>query len=115
MKASIILMVLVLAMGCAPREKVNVTSARAALPDNCPVTLYGVNEQKPTNYETLATIKFGEKGLSISCSRHEIEAEMRAQACKAGANAIIVVKEKNPDLLSTCYRATAELVHVERS
>ena len=117
MKASIMVVILVITMvavqGCAPREKVNVTSTRDALPENCPVTLYGVNEQKPAKYETLATIKFGEKGLSISCNRKEIEAEMRVQACKAGANAIIVIKEKEPDLWSTCYRATAELVHVE--
>lgn len=119
MKTSIGLLVLVLSMilvlGCAPREKVNVTSSRAALPENCPITLYGVNDKRPANYETLATIKLGEKGLSVSCSRNEVEAEMRTQACKAGANAIIVLKEKGPDVWSTCYRVTAELVYAEGS
>ncbi len=119
MKTNIFVLALLLVMaafqGCAPSEKVWVSSPRDALPENCPVTLYGVNEQKPAKYESLGIIKLGEKGLSISCQRKDAEAEMQAEACKAGANAIIIVTEKEPDLLSTCYRATAELAYVEGS
>ena len=99
--------------GCAPSEKVKVTSAREALLEDCTVTIFGLNDQKPANFESLATIKLGEKGLSVSCDRESVEESMRVEACRVGANAILIVKEKDPDLWSTCYRATAELVYVE--
>ena len=99
--------------GCATSHKVQVVSTRGALPENCPVTKYSLNAERPADYEVLATLKIGEKGLSVSCTREEAEASMRAEACRVGANAIIIVKEKEPDLWSTCYRATVELVYVE--
>lgn len=101
-----------LIQGCAPSQRTTVTSARDPLPEDCQVRIYAPEETRPDQYEFLGTVKSGEKGLSIHCSKEEVREAMRVEACKAGANGVIIVKEKYPDVLSTCYRATAELVHI---
>ena len=117
MKKNIFFMALIIAVaavqGCARSQKVQVSSTRDSLPENCPVTKYPLSAQRPEKYEVLATLKFGDKGFSVSCDRKTAEASMREEACKVGANAIIIVRENEPDLWSTCYRATAQLVYVE--
>lgn len=101
-----------LIQGCTLSEHTDVTSARDPLPENCQVRIYGPEETRPERYETVGTVKFHEKGLSIHCSKEEVREAMRVDACKAGANGVIIVKEYKPDLISSCYRATAELVHI---
>jgi len=54
-----------------------------------------------------------EKVVSVLCSRNKVVAQLRAQARKAGANAIIVLKEKDPITWSICCQAAAERIHVE--
>ena len=99
--------------GCSPSKNLNVTSARDPLPANCQATLYPPETPKPDQYQILAKVKFGEKGLSVSCDENAVKEAMRVEACKVGANGIIILKEKSPDIWSTCYRATAVLVHME--
>ena len=98
--------------GCAPSKSLNVTSTRDPLPDDCQATVYTPETNKPDDYEILATVKFGEAGLSLSCDEKSIKEAMRVEACKVGANGIIIVKEKWPSLVSDCYRATADLVYI---
>ncbi len=112
LKFAPILAIALMVQGCAPSQRTTVTSAREPLPENCPVRIYAPEETRPDQYEFLGTVKSGEKGLSIHCSKEEVREVMRVEACKAGANGVIIVKEKYPDVLSTCYRATAELVHI---
>ena len=98
--------------GCSSSKSLSVTSARDPLPENCQVTVYSPEVSKPSQYQTLGTVKFGEAGLSVSCDEKAVKEAMRVEACRVGANGIIILKEKSPSLWSTCYRATAELVHI---
>ncbi len=63
-----------------------------------------------SRYEQIATVTFGDTGVSLKCDRPTIAEAMRVEACRVGANAAILVHEEEPDFWSTCYRVTAKLV-----
>jgi len=115
LKASVVIATIILAIqACAPSESLQVMSSRDALPEDCEVMVYSPGQDKPENYDLLATIKFGDTGLSVSCGEETIREAMRAEACKIGANSIIITWEASPSLAVTCYRVVAELVHIEK-
>ena len=104
-----------LVQGCSSSKSLTVNSARDPLPENCRATVYAPEATKPGQYEIIATVKFGDAGFSVSCDEKAVKEAMRIEACRVGANGIIILKDKSPDLWSTCYRATAELVHIGNS
>jgi hypothetical protein len=99
---------------CASSEKLEVTSTRSPLPADCEVRIYPPDDSRPEHFEVLGTVEFGDAGLSVDCGKDAVREAMRAEACKAGGNGVIILKEKFPSLVSTCYRATAQLVYVEK-
>lgn len=96
-----------------PSQEVQVSSALDSLPKNCPVTKCSLNAERPAKCEVPATLKFGDKVFFVSCDQNKAEESMRAEACRVGAKAITILKENKPDLWSTCYRGTANLVYLE--
>ena len=112
-KTLIIIAAALVLQACASSENLQVASARPALPEDCKVRVYSPGEDRPGDYEVLGTVKFGDAGFSVSCGEDAIREAMRVEACRVGANGIIVIKEKFPSLASTCYRATADLVYVK--
>lgn len=104
------LTLLVLLTGCAARMNVIVDRERPPLPADCPVDILKARDIPLDRYEQLGTISFGDTGASLICDRASIEKSLRAQACRLGANAALVVHEEFPDLWSSCYRVSAKLV-----
>ncbi|OPX37305.1 MAG: hypothetical protein B1H12_05195 [Desulfobacteraceae bacterium 4484_190.2] len=98
---------------CSYSKNIELTSTRQPLPQNCEVKVYSPDEGTPENFEVFATVRFDDAGFSVSCSEDDVKEAMRIEACKIGANGIIIIKENFPSLLSTCYRATAKLVYVQ--
>jgi hypothetical protein len=110
---STLIATIIIVQACAPSKNLQVTEARESLPKDCIVDIFPPDTEKPETYDVLATIKIDDAGLSVSCGKEQARETMRVEACRIGANAIIIQREHNPSLVSTCYRATAELVHVE--
>lgn len=115
-KLTAILASAMLLQACVSSKSLNVSAARDPFPDNCQATVYSPESDRPKHYETLATVKFGDTGFSVFCGERSVKEAMRVEACKVGANSIIILRQKSPDYFwSTCYRASAELVHVENN
>jgi hypothetical protein len=58
--------------------------------------------------QKVGEIKLGETGFSVACSEtHAIEI-LRHEGCALNADLIIITEETRPDLMSSCYRCTAE-------
>jgi hypothetical protein len=99
--------------GCAATEKINVAKALPPLPPACKPVIYSDNNSPPAGYKVVGLVEYGDSGLSVECSKDMVMERMRQQACKAGANGILVKKVKGPGLeLSTCYRVEAELISI---
>jgi len=104
------LVLISLAQGCAPSTKLETLVAKDPLPHDCRPLIFLPVDQLPENYESVAIVRYGDAGLSVGCGKEDIRVKMSAEACKAGANGILIREEKNPGLASTCYRVTAELI-----
>ncbi len=99
-----------LIQGCAPSTRIETMVAKDPLPSNCRPLIFLSVDELPENYETVATVKHGDAGLSVACGKEDIRQLMSAEACRVGANGILIKEEKNPSLVSTCYRVTAEYI-----
>ena len=108
------LVIISLTQGCAPSTKLDTLVAKDPLPSNCRPLIFLPVDQLPENYETVATVKYGDAGFSVGCGKEDIRVKMSAEACKAGANGILIREEKSPSLASTCYRVTAEFISYQQ-
>jgi len=96
--------------GCAPTTNLDTVEVKEPLPDNCRPIIFLPVDQLPVGYETVAIVEHGDAGLSVHCGKEDIRERMSAEACKAGANGIVIRTEKDPSLVSTCYRVSAEFI-----
>ncbi len=66
----------------------------------------------PTDHSlpVIGEINIRDSGFTVNCGRTRIRQMLRERACAAGADAIEITQEKNPDLLSSCYRVKARLI-----
>jgi len=97
-------------LACAPSENVVKVESRDSLPANCQPDIFHSTDSLAGNYQTLELVEFKDAGMSVGCGKQEILEKLRLEACKAGANGILIIEEHNPSLVSTCYRVTAELI-----
>jgi len=56
----------------------------------------------------------GDTGFTTDCSADRVVTILKEQACQAGADVVYVTEWQAPDLSSTCYRATADLIRAQR-
>jgi hypothetical protein len=99
-----------LLQGCAARMTLAVDRERVPRQPDCSVEILKDSDVALSRYEQLGTVTFGDTGVSLICDRPAVEKLLRAQGCKVGANAALIVHEEQPDLWSTCYRVAAKLV-----
>lgn len=99
--------------GCAPSSDLKTVEVKDSLPGDCRPLVFLPVDQLPESYELVATVKYGDTGLSVHCSKEDIRVKMSAEACRAGANGIVIKKEKDPDIVSSCYRVSAEFISYE--
>ena len=99
--------------GCAPSSNLKTVEEKDPLPGDCRPLVFLPVDQLPESYEIIATVKHGDTGLSVHCSKEDIRVKMSAEACSAGANGIVIKKEKKPDLISSCYRVSAVFISYE--
>jgi hypothetical protein len=58
--------------------------------------------------QKVGEIKLGETGFSVSCSEADAIQILKNEGCALHADIINITFEKRPDLMSSCYRCTAE-------
>jgi len=57
----------------------------------------------------LGSIQAKEPGLGVNCQEDFVIKAFISDACSLEANLINIVKEKHPNMWSTCYRAKADI------
>ncbi len=63
----------------------------------------------------IGTIQLYDSGFSSGCSKEKGLAIIRQEACAIKASVVVIRHELEPDLLSTCYRATADFYAIPDS
>jgi hypothetical protein len=103
-------------IGCAPsvrrlNYKDGVESSAGAGPD-CNPTIRRNLREDPETEEVLGTMKIGDTGFSTNCSEDEVLRILRTEACRLGADVVVLYNIRQPDFISSCYRATADFIRV---
>ena len=76
-----------------------------------PIFKYAANLGQ-TPVTKIGAIKLGDTGFSVNCNKTDAMAILLRESCSIGADMIIIVEEKEPGLISTCYRVEADFVRL---
>ncbi len=68
-----------------------------------------------SEYKKIGEIKIDDSGFSINCEESDVIKILKDEACKCGADVVNIIKEKRADIISSCYRATAEFIKIENN
>ncbi len=77
---------------------------------DCKVSIQYQAKFNENEVEMLGRIKAFDTLFSVKCYEAFILEKFAREACILGADVINIIKEKHPDILSTCYRAEAEFL-----
>lgn len=112
------MLLLLLSIGCAPTirrtgytpEAEDATSAASSA--DCTVRITR-NSNVPAGGTVIGTMKIGDSGFSYTCSEDKVLSILRTEACRIGADVIVLNDIRQPDLHSSCYRVTADFIRLE--
>jgi len=74
---------------------------------NCEIVIKK-NMVIPDSIKSIGQIKLGESGFSTACSEADAIEILRNEGCALNASLINIIHEKRSDMLSSCYRCTAD-------
>lgn len=60
----------------------------------------------------IGEIKLGDSGFTLNCTESDALVLLTSEGNAAGANVINIISETRTDILSSCYRCTAELYRI---
>ncbi len=81
--------------------------------DTCDITLKEFFITDGLDIKHLGTIQLGETGSTIRCKKEDAMKFLINEGCAINANFINIIDEIFPDVISTCYRCTAELYYAD--
>lgn len=95
--------------GCGPAVRVSdVEQEVVPREEACEVVMLQQGQHVKPNGEKIGSISIGDTGFSVDCGEQRVTEVLRAQACAAGADAVVVTSWKEPDFWSSCIRAEAD-------
>jgi len=77
-----------------------------------PIAIYAEYEKVQGEYKIIGVVSIGDTGLSINCDWPEVLEIAKEKARNAGGDAIQITNVRSPDISSTCYRITANILKV---
>lgn len=100
---------------CGARVSVHSIAAMERLPADCRPVMIRPPASAPGDARLLGDGRFGDTGFSVRCDERMGLEMLRRRACGLGADAIRIVRDKRPDFVSTCYRATVEFYRLGKT
>jgi hypothetical protein len=76
--------------------------------DGCAVQLLGASTELADDCMDVGDVFVGDTGFSVNCGEGRVLGEIRAAACRLGADTAVV--RRIGDVWSTCYQARARLL-----
>ncbi len=108
---AVILLVLLVSAGCGPSlKRIGYETPTAPMRENCDVTFIEPEQNKKIPGKLLGTLKVGDSGVSLDCNETVVRKLLREEACRIGADVVVLRDVQKPGFSSSCYRVTADLV-----
>jgi hypothetical protein len=74
------------------------------------VLLFAQYDDVPSVYEVIGSVSVGDSGFTLKCGLTDVIEVAKKRAREVGGDAIRLIVVTEPDLLSSCYRITAEVL-----
>ena len=100
-------------VACAPNVEVRPTTLSSSIaprPKDCEIDWFERSDALPEPYGDLGEIYVGSADVPAKCGEQVVRERLREAACKAGADAAVMLIVRKPDILSFCYRMRARLL-----
>ena len=104
------------AAGCTRTLQIQVVSqpnrgTLAARAETCAARLYAQNEAVPASCTEVGDVFVGDTGWTVDCGAARVRDEIRRQACLFGADAVQVIREREPSFFeSSCDQVRARFL-----
>jgi hypothetical protein len=115
MKASFfyIIAALILLTSCSPRIGTILTKTYPALKSNEPVEVFTDTRSVPSDSESLGIVRATDTGFSTQCDSITVVESLKAEARKAGGNAIVITEHIRPSFFgSNCHQMTGTILRI---
>ncbi len=115
-KCSIFLLAGTLFIGCAPRlTRIGYDFSSLTGAKECKIIIKENANVSEAMGEIIGTVKISDTGFSTNCSEDDVLNILRREACRLGANMVNITESQQPDMKSTCYRVTADLIRLNEA
>lgn len=103
--------------GCNAKVSTQITKTYPAIDSTQNIHVLRWEESLPENTEVIGMVEVGDNGLTgnSKCTYEAVIEKAKEEARKAGGNAIKITKHKIPDVISSCHRITADILHIENA
>ena len=109
-KSFLFLFITALLCGCAASVSSSRLKSYQPTPQYQNIDVYGQFDNISRENEIIGTIEYDDTGFSLNCGYSDMLKSFIKETRKIGGNAVKITTVKNPDLLSTCYRGTANVL-----
>jgi hypothetical protein len=107
---------LVLALGlvsCAPKVELMLETPSvpaASRSADCTIQWYSRSEVDRADFIDLGEVHVTDAGMTLPCNEEVMRAWVQREACQAGADSVVVLSIRKPDVITWCYRIRARLL-----
>ena len=96
--------------GCAASVSSSKLKSHQPTPAYQNIDVYGQFDNISRENEIIGTIEYDDTGFSLSCSYSDMVKSFIKETRKMGGDAVKITTVKNPDLWSSCYRGSANVL-----
>ena len=112
-KACGLLIVVLCFVQCSPKLRSSIQNPQPSLGDEAEVIVLSLEDNQELKGIEVGELRASDNGLSKDCTYPQMIALLQEIARKNGANLIRLIKNKEPDMWSTCSRVSAVAYRVE--
>lgn len=109
---ALLLLLTLITVGCSTSIKTTLADrSLTSLAPTADVVVIGPEDALPAGAKLIGKVKVGDSGFTTDCGYNTVVNQAKAEARKAGGNAIKLTSVKKPNALtSTCYRIEANIL-----
>lgn len=111
---AVLILLTIFAVGCSTSIKTTLADkSLASLAPTADVVVVGTDDALPAGARLIGKVKVGDSGFTTDCGYNTVVGQAKAEARKAGGNAIKLTSVKKPSAFgSTCYRIEADILSI---
>ncbi|MCP4580606.1 MAG: hypothetical protein GY839_03255 [candidate division Zixibacteria bacterium] len=110
-KAIGLLAIMIVLSSCGAAVKYSaIQPGRSTGSTDMEIAVYGLDDFPPDNYTVLGLITIDDTMFTVNCGYDKVISIAVEKAREVGGDAVRILDIDEPDIISTCYRISAEII-----